>query len=161
VTTLATLALALPLAAGPKHTLPSTPPDVAAKMSVLFAKASPAVRSWVDAEVRKLRPMPRVELAMVASDARQRFASAAPPLTPAQADVLAAMALYQTAKDVESTFVMRDGSRDKKDSVGDMSQQAMFELQQMMDQKAQLEAMISKVMRASSDTQSALVASLK
>jgi hypothetical protein len=82
--------------------IPPTPPDIAAKMSVLFAKASPSVRQWVDAEARKLRPMPAVDLPMVAADARQRFASAAPPLTPAQADVLAAMALYQIAKDLES-----------------------------------------------------------
>ncbi len=159
--TLAALAFALPLAAAPRPTLPPTPPQVAMRMNALFAKASPAVRSWVDAEARKLRPMPRVDLAMVASDARQRFASATPPLTPAQADVLAAMALYQTAKDLESTFVMRDGLRDKKDSMGDMSQQDMFALQQLMEHKTQLEAMISNVMKASSDAQAGLVANLK
>jgi hypothetical protein len=161
---LAVLALALPLASGaapaPKPTLPPTPPDVAAKMSLLFAKASPAVRSWVDAEARKLRPMPRIDLAMVATDARMRFASAAAPLTPAQADLLAAMALYQTAKDLESEFVMR-GLHDKKDTINELNEQDILVLRQMMEKKQQLEAMISSVMKASYEGGQAAISALK
>lgn len=158
---LATVAAVGAPAAHGRPAMPATPPDVAAKMSVLFAKASPAVRAWVDAEARKLRPMPKIDLPMVAADARQRFASAVPPLTPAQADVLAAMALYQTAKDVESAVAMRDGLRDKKDSLGELNQQDMLALQQMMDKKNQLEAMISSVMRSFSDAAQAIIGNLK
>ena len=146
----AAVLLVLPLAAGavPRPTMPPTPPDIAMKMSALFAKATPAVRAWVDAEARKLRPIPRIDLPMVSADARQGFPSAAPPLTPAQADVLAAMALYQTAKDLESLYVTRDKAHDQKDGLHEMSPQDLLELQQMMDRKKQLEAMISSVLRS-------------
>lgn len=134
-------------AGAPAPRVPPTPPDVAAKMSALFAKAPPAVREWVDVEARKLRPMPKVDLPMAAADARQRFASHLPPLTPGHADVLAAMALYQTAKDIESAIVM--------------SPPDVLLLRQMMDKKKQLEAMISIVMRSSSDGGQAAIDALK
>jgi hypothetical protein len=136
--------------------IPPTPPDVAAKMSVLFAKASPSVRQWVDAEARKLRPMPTVDLPMVAADARQRFASAVPPLTPAQADVLAAMALYQTAKDLESEARLK-----QPPGKGDLTPQELQALKQLMDRKSQLEMMISNIMRSSFEAGQALVSTLK
>jgi hypothetical protein len=158
---LAIVLLASTPASASRPTLPPTPPDVAAKMTVLFAKASPAVRAWVDAEARKLRPMPRIDLAMVSSDARQRFASVVPPLTPAQADVLAAMALYQTAKDLESASLTRDKLHDAKDSISEMNQQDLLLLQQMMEKKSQLEAMIGRVMRSTDSAQAALAAALK
>lgn len=162
---LASLVLAVPLAATPaaarKPTLPPTPPDVAAKMSALFAKASPSVRSWVDAEARKLRPIQKPELAMVTADARQNFASAVPPLTPAQADVLAAMALYQTAKDIESAVVGRERLRDAKGSLDEMSQQDALILQQMMEKRSHLEAMISNVLKASHEAGQSVVSALK
>lgn len=140
----------------PALTIPPTPPDVAAKMSVLFAKASPSVRQWVDAEARKLRPMPKVDLPMVAADARQRFASAVPPLTPAQADVLAAMALYQTAKDLESEARLK-----QPPGKGDLTPQELQALKQLMDRKSQLEMMISNIMRSSFEAGQALVSALK
>jgi hypothetical protein len=136
--------------------IPPTPPGVAAKMSALFAKASPAVREWVDAEACKLRPMPKVDLPMVAADARQRFASAVPPLTPAQADVLAAMALYQIAKDLESEARLK-----RHTGKGDLTPQELQALQQLLDRKSQLEMMISNVMRGSFEGGQAVVYGLK
>jgi hypothetical protein len=140
----------------PAPTIPPTPPDVAAKMSALFAKATPAVREWVDAEARKLRPMPRVDLPMVAADARQRFSSAVPPLTPAQADVLAAMALYQTAKDLESEARLKQPA-----ARGDLTPQELQAFQQLMDRKSQLEALISSVIRSSFEGGQGAVSTLK
>lgn len=102
MTILAALALTLPLAAAPKPTLPPTPPGVAMRMNGLFANATPAVRAWVDAEARKLRGLPQIDGSLVSADARQAFPAARPPLTPGQADVLAAMALYQVANDLDS-----------------------------------------------------------
>jgi hypothetical protein len=104
VTVLAALALVLPFAAAPapKPTLPSTPPGVAMRMNGLFASATPAVRAWVDAEARKVRGLPQIDGTLVSADARQAFPAARPPLTPGQADVLAAMALYQVANDLDS-----------------------------------------------------------
>jgi hypothetical protein len=101
---LAAVSLVLPFAAAPapKPALPPTPPGVAMRMNGLFASATPAVRSWVDAEARKLRSLPQVDAALVAADARQAFPAVRPPLTPGQADVLAAMALYQVANDLDS-----------------------------------------------------------
>src|SRR5512140_2314142 len=136
--------------------IPPTPPDVAAQMSVLFAKASPAVRAWVDAEARKLRPIARIDLPMVAADARQRFASAVPPLTPAQADVLAAMALYQTAKDLESEARLKGPA-----GTGDLTPQELQALQQLVDRKSQLEMMISNAMRGGFEAAQAGVFALK
>lgn len=104
MTVLAALALVLPFAAAPapKPTLPPTPPGVAMRMNGLFASATPAVRAWVDAEARKLRGLPQIDGALVTADARQAFPAARPPLTPGQVDVLAAMALYQVANDIDS-----------------------------------------------------------
>ena len=143
-------------AGAPAPAIPPTPPDVAAKMSLLFAKASPAVREWVDAEARKLRPMPKVDLPMVAADARQRFASALPPLTPAQADLLAGMALYQTAKDLESEARLKQPT-----GKGDLTPQDLQALQQLLDRKSQLELMISNVIRSSYEAGQAAISTLK
>ena len=106
MTFLAALVLAMPLAvpqaAALRPTLPPTPPDVAARMNGLFAKATPAVRAWVDSEARKLRSLPQIDGGLVAADARMAVPAGRPPLTPGQADVLAAMALYQVAHDLDS-----------------------------------------------------------
>jgi hypothetical protein len=102
VTFLAVLALALPAAAAPRPTLPPTPPDVSARMNALFARATPAVRTWTGAEARKLRPMPPPDAETLAADARLGFPAAQPPLTPGQADTLAAMAVYQVVSDLDS-----------------------------------------------------------
>lgn len=150
------LATVAAVAGAPAPTMPSTPPNVAAKMSALFAKASPAVREWVDAEARKLRPMPKVDLPMVATDARQRFASAVPPLTSAQADVLAAMALYQTAKDLESEARFK-----QPPGKGDLTPADLQALQQMLDRKSQLEMMIGNVIRSSYEAGQGAVSALK
>lgn len=98
------LVLALPVAAGPsaRPTLPPTPPDVAMRMNALFSRATPAVRSWVDAEARKLRSLPQIDGTLVSADARQAFPAARPAPTPGQADALAAMALYQVLNDLDS-----------------------------------------------------------
>jgi hypothetical protein len=153
---LAPVAAAGAPAAHGRPAIPPTPPDVAAKMSVLFAKASPAVRAWVDTEARKLRPLARIDLPMVAADARQRFASAVPPLTPAQADVLAAMALYQTAKDLESEARLKQPA-----GTGDLTPQELQMLQQLLDRKSQLEMMISNAMRGGFEAAQAGVFALK
>lgn len=96
------LPLAAPAAAAPKPTLPPTPPAVAARMSGLFASATPAVRRWVDAEARKLRALPQIDAVSVAADARAGFPAARPALTQGQSDVLASMALYQVLNDLDS-----------------------------------------------------------
>jgi hypothetical protein len=140
----------------PAPAIPPTPPDVSAKMSALFAKASPSVRQWVDEEARKLRPIPKVDLFLVAADARQRFASTAPPLIPAQAELLAAMALYQTAKDLESEARLKQPS-----PKGDLSPADLQALQQLLDRKSQLEQMISNVLKSSYESGQAAVATLK
>lgn len=50
---------------------------------------------------------------------------------------------------------------DKRDSMSELSQQDTLMLQQLMEQKSQLETMISNVMKAGSDAQSSLVSNLK
>ena len=140
----------------PAPKIPPTPPDIAAKMSTLFAKASPSVRDWVDAEARKLRPMPKVDPPMVAAHARQHFSSAVPPLTPAQADLLAGMALYQTAKDLESEARLKQPA-----GKGELTPQDLQALQQLLDRRSQLELMISNVIRSSYEAGQAAIATLK
>ena len=93
---------------------------------------------------------------MKRADARQRFASAVPPLTPAQADVLAAMALYQTAKDLESEARLKQPA-----GTGDLTPQELQMLQQLMDRKSQLEMMISNAMRGGFEAAQAGVFALK
>ena len=112
---LAALALVLPFAAAPapKATLPPTPTGVAMRMNGLFASATPAVRAWVDAEARKLRALPQIDATLVTADARQAFPAARPPLTPGQADVLAAMALYQVANDLDSEARLAEPTPEK------------------------------------------------
>lgn len=147
---------AAPAAAMPAPVVHPMSQDVVSKMSALFAKASPAVREWVDVEARKLRPMPKIDLFMVAADARQRFASAVPPLTPAQADLLAAMALYQTAKDLESEARLKQPTRK-----GELTTQDEQALQQLLDRKSQLEAIIASVVRSSYEAGQATISTLK
>lgn len=55
----------------------------------------------------------------------------------------------------------RTGQKNPKDSISDMTQADMLQLQQLMNQKGQLEQMISNTMKASSETQSGLAANLK
>jgi len=63
--------------------------------------------------------------------------------------------------DYDQAVAMRDKLQDTKDSMSEMSQDDMFYLQQAMEQKSQLEQMISNTMKAASETQSGLAANLK
>jgi hypothetical protein len=149
----AVLALALPLAApaaaAPKPTLPPTPPAVAARMNGLFANATPAVRRWVDAEARKLRPLPQIDAAPVAADARQAFPAARPPLTPGQADVLASMALYQVLIDLDSELRL---------SVGDTTPAGRAAT---LDRRAKLVQTLSNLVARIARTDESIVQNLK
>jgi hypothetical protein len=149
VTTLAALAFALPLAAGPKPTLPPTPPDVAMRMNALFAKASPAVHAWVDGEARRLRPLAPPEAAALAADARQGFPAAQPPLTPGQADTLAAMAAYQVVNDLDSEARLTPGEAPPERLVVLQSRKSRF--------LATLSSLLSRI----SKTDEAIVQNLK
>lgn len=51
--------------------------------------------------------------------------------------------------------------RDKLDSMSDLNQKDQVQLQKMMDQKAQLEQMISDLMKRLDDTSNAMVANIK
>jgi hypothetical protein len=149
----ATLVLSLPLAAAqaaaPRPTLPPTPPDVALRMNALFAKASPAVRAWVDGEARRLRPLPPPDAAALAADARQGFPAAQPPLTPGQADALAAMAAYQVASDLDSEARL---------AIGDAPAERLVTLQSRKSRfLATLSTLLARVTRADE----AIVASLR
>jgi hypothetical protein len=55
----------------------------------------------------------------------------------------------------------RDRLKDKKDSISEMGQQDMLMLQQLMDKKNELEAMISSVMRAGEEGGQAVVQAAK
>jgi hypothetical protein len=150
VTVLAALAFVLPIAAAPapRPTLPPVPPDVAMRMNGLFAKATPAVRSWVDVEARKLRSLPQIDAAPVAADARQAFPSVQPPLTPGQADTLAAMALYQVLNDLDSEARL----------AGDSSPERLAHFQ---DRKRGLILALSNILSKVSKTDEAIVQNLK
>lgn len=146
------LALALPLAATPaqRPTLPPTPPDVAAKMSALFAKATPTVRAWVDAEARKLRPMPPPDAAALEGDARQAFPAAQPPLTPGQASALAAMAVYQVVNDIDSEArLVPDGPT------------ASETLSRLAERKSAFLRILATLLKKTTDADAAIVATLK
>ncbi len=153
MTFLAALALALPLAApqaaSPRPTLPPTPPDVAARMNGLFARATPTVRSWVGAEARKLRSQPQIDAALVAADARQAFPVVQPPLTPGQADALAAMALYQVLSDLDSEarLAIGEGAAEK--------------IAAQQDRRNKLIQTLSNILRKVSKTDETIVQNLK
>lgn len=55
----------------------------------------------------------------------------------------------------------RDSLQSQKDSISEMGEADMFALQRMMEQKSQLEQMISNVMKSSSESQNTLASSLK
>ena len=133
----------------PAPAIPSTPPDIAARMSTLFAKASPAVRAWVGAEARKLRPLPPPDASSLAADARQGFPSAQPPLTPGQADTLAAMAVYQVVNDLDSEARLPLGPE-----AGDA-------LARFSERKSALLKTLSTLLRRVAEADAAIVASLK
>lgn len=146
------LVLALPVAAGPtsRPALPPTPPDVAARMSVLFAKASPPVRAWVDAEARRLRAMPPPDVSALESDARQAFPAAQPPLTPGQVDTLAAMAVYQVVNDIDSEARLVPQGPAASETLSKLS-----------DRKGAFLRLLSTLLRKTSEADGAIVAGLK
>jgi hypothetical protein len=130
--------------------MPLTPPDVAMKMNGLFAKATPAVRAWVDAEARKLRPLPPPDAALLAADARQTFIAARPPLTPGQADALAAMAVYQAVNDLDSEARLAPLNPAASETLGRLS-----------ERKSAFLRALSNLLRKLSDTDAAIVSNLK
>jgi len=136
--------LTLQLLASPA--LPATPPDVSARVNGLFAKATPAVRAWVDGEARKLRPLPTPDAAILEADARQGFPAAKPPLTQGQADVLAAMAAYQVVNDLDSEARLAPS--------GDA-------IVKIAERKAAWLKVLSSLLRRISESDAAIVASLK
>lgn len=151
MTLAAALALALPLAATPapaaKPKLPPTPPQAGLRMGAIFAKASPAVRAWVDAEARRFRPLPPPDATALETDARQAFPAARPPLTNAQADVLAAMAAYQLLSDL--------------DSEARLGEETALRFQALSDRKTKLLQTLDGLLRRFSDADAAVVAALK
>ena len=140
----------LPLLSAPardaRAALPPTPPDVSTRVNAFFAKATPAVRSWVDAEARRLRPLPPPEAVTLEGDARQGFPTVKPPLTPGQADVLAAMAAYQVVNDLDSEARLAPNA----DALGKIA-----------ERKAAWLKLLSSLLRRISETDAAIVANLK
>ena len=134
--------------AAPRPTLPPTPPGVAMRMSPLFAKATPTVRRWIDDEARKLRSLPP-DGALVAADARQAFAAHTPPLTPGQADTLAAMALYQVLNDLDSEARL---------AIGDATAERIASLQ---TRRSKIVQTLSNILSKISKTDEAIVENLK
>src|SRR5512141_615519 len=152
VNVLLALVLAFPAAAGPspRPTLPPTPPDLAARMSVLFAKASLPVRSWVDAEARKLRAMPPPDVAVLENDARQAFPATQPPLTPGHVDTLAAMAVHQVVNDIDSEARLVP-----------QGPQAAETLPKLAERKSAFLRILAALFRKTTEADAAFVASLK
>lgn len=146
----ASASLALVLAAqgaAAKPTLPPTPPAVAVQMNGLFAKATPAVRTWVDGEARKLRPLPPpADGTAVEADARAAFSSSQPPLGAPQAGALAAMAVYQVVNDLDSEARLAPGP----DALAKLS-----------DRKSAFLRVLSSLLRKFSEADAAFVANLK
>jgi hypothetical protein len=143
------LILAAPAATAPRPTLPPTPPGIAARMNGLFARATPAVRSWVDGEARKLRSLPRVDAALVAADARQAFSALRPPLTSGQADALAGMALYQVLNDLDSEARLA------------ISEGAAEKIALLQDRRSMLISTLSNIMTKVTPTDEAIAQNLK
>ncbi len=151
MTLLAALVLASPLAATPaaaqRPALPPTPPDTAARMNGLFTRATPAVRAFVDGEARKLRSLPPpADGAPVAADALRTFAGRTPQVTPGQADVLAAMAIYQVVSDLDSEARLAP------------SPEAVARL---AERKAAFLRVLTALLRRLSEADAAIVANLK
>ncbi len=150
MTFFAVLVLALPAAAAPRPTLPPTPPDVSARMNGLFARATPAVRTWTGTEARKLRPMPPPDAEALAADARLGFPAAQPPLTPGQADTLAAMAVYQVVSDLDSEARLAPPGPAAGDPIAKLS-----------ERKSAFLKVLTALLRKTTDADAAVVAALK
>jgi septal ring factor EnvC (AmiA/AmiB activator) len=73
--------------------------------------------------------------------------------------------LQATVKKLETTLNEAKALMDKlgkqKDAISELSQDDMFQLQQLMEKKSQLEQMISNVMKAASESQSNITKNLK
>jgi hypothetical protein len=74
---------------------------------------------------------------------------------------IATLKAKQAKSDKQAAQALRDKAKDQKDSVSEMTDQDMLQLQRAMEQKAQLETMISNVMKAASDTSSSTARALK
>jgi septal ring factor EnvC (AmiA/AmiB activator) len=73
--------------------------------------------------------------------------------------------LQITVKKLETTYneakALIDQLKNQKDSLSELNEQDMFFLQQLMEEKEQLESMISNIMKASSEIQNNIAKNLK
>jgi hypothetical protein len=129
----------------------------------LGSALAPSVSGWVQQEAASLverKLSVDAMLPVVREDIAARFAGQ--KLAPGAADALAVTVLTRVATiTYEQAQAMRAKLASANASMQDMNNADMFALQRFMDQKSQLESMISNVMMAMSTTQNSLVSNLK
>ncbi len=153
----------------------------------LSAAVKPTVRGWVQSEARALagrKLAPDAMLATARGDVLGRFSGQT--LAAADVETLIMLVMTQCAKDAQAdleallaqmkaTNAARRAQRQaatamnqaaaavraKADSLYDLTEGEMLQLQQAMDRKSQLEQMISNVMKAGADAASAAIVNLK
>ena len=73
--------------------------------------------------------------------------------------------IQATIKKLETTLkeakAEMDKLKDQKDSISELNQEDMLQLQQLMEKKSQLEQMISNVMKAAAESQNNITKNLK
>jgi ABC-type transporter Mla subunit MlaD len=73
--------------------------------------------------------------------------------------------LQATVKKLEATLkeakALMDKLKDQKDTISELGQEDMLQLQQLMEKKSQLEQMISNVMKAAAESQNNIAKNLK
>jgi hypothetical protein len=146
----------------------------------LMAAVSPTVSGWVQGEARALlarRLAPRDMLASARSDVLGRFSGQSIVAADVETMVQLVMAeitndaradLEMMLADMKATAAARSAMRSaatsakaKADSLGGLTVDEMARLQAAIDQKSQLEQMISNIMKAGADAASATLRSLK
>jgi hypothetical protein len=156
---------------------------------IVIRPLAPAAQSLLTRWSRLLRPSANAKISEAASSigsqlrshpsstdpvqlARKAAASQFPNLSGMAIEDAVMLIMMTVAQDAEQDMhtIMNQmeqrrrqkaGKRDSLDSLGDMNQQDQLLLQQMMDQRSQLEQAISNMMKAASDSRDAIVSNLK
>jgi hypothetical protein len=156
------------------------PAQAIALQARLAPKLSPTARGWVQDEAktlagRRLNADPM--LAMARKDVEARFAGQ--KLSATDIDAMVTLVMTQIATDAENDLRAQmaameaatkkkqaqrdaaDAMKDKKDSLGDMSQQDQMVMQMYMDRRSKAEEALSNILMKSGDASAAIVGNLK
>lgn len=134
--------------------------------ATLAPRLTPTAKSWIHSEALAVSAQQLRDAAMVGlirRDATARFANQG--ARPVDIDVMVQLVMFECAQDADTDLrgqmaeMQAANAREKLS--GGMSEEQALKLQAVMLRKSQYETMLGNMMKASSDTSSAMISNLK